>query len=690
MPPGPKLAQALAMVDVTRLSGHDTVVAMQAAHRQCCHERAVMLRAVLETGLREFGSADTVERCAEPGEFAAEETRAALTLSRRAADDTYEFAWDIFCRLAKLGEAMLAGELDEPRARAMASWTADLTAAQAVRVCRDLLPDACSVTVGALTDRIKRAAIAIDPEWAERRYRAGLDERKIVGSMNPDGTADVSGRNLPVDRAKAACDRVDDLARACKRAGDGRKIDHIRADIYVGLLDGAYAAMSDSEIIADMLRHASGPAESDADAPTETGAEASDNDDERRQSTHGDHADEPESGSGQGQDDGDDDPPSPPGPGAGGGAPRGPAPGTSPGGARGSLGDTGSSSARAGSSQNGGRPVRELRMEMRTAAGVDDHPAEIPGWGFITARQARAMLAAMTAGEWRFVICDADGRPIASGITLRRPWPRTRESGQHHAGARSRRRPIVELHIREIELPPDYGSHQAGHQSVLRHDQAVFDEGWKGVVRDIADRYRRGKVDLSDQHAPATEAELHRRFALAGLRRHVEVRDRYCTHPCCRRPASECDQDHATDHANGGVTTDSNLDTCCRHDHRLQHDGGWKVVDPATESAKWVSPLGREHPSRPPPVMFGLPHPDPRHGAEAEAPAAEGASCGGTRPCGCALAECSCMQPSMPVPRQADADAMTVHGVRPEGTAQGTGDAKPDAKASGAKDSAPF
>ncbi|HEX6197078.1 MAG TPA: hypothetical protein VFZ37_14285, partial [Jiangellaceae bacterium] len=61
-------------------------------------------------------------------------------------------------------------------------------------------------------------------------------------------------------------------------------------------------------------------------------------------------------------------------------------------------------------------------------------------------------------------------------------------------------------------------------------------------------------------------------------------------------------------------TIDQNLDPGCRHDHRLQHDGGWIVYrppgsDPLTGPIIWLSPLGHRYESRPPPVM--QPYPEP-------------------------------------------------------------------------------
>jgi hypothetical protein len=45
----------------------------------------------------------------------------------------------------------------------------------------------------------------------------------VVGQRNPDGSANLAGYNLPVDRVAAACGHIDALAKAAKRVGDSRR-----------------------------------------------------------------------------------------------------------------------------------------------------------------------------------------------------------------------------------------------------------------------------------------------------------------------------------------------------------------------------------------------------------------------------------------------------------------------------------
>jgi len=91
--------------------------------------------------------------------------------------------------------------------------------------------------------------------------------------------------------------------------------------------------------------------------------------------------------------------------------------------------------------------------------------------------------------------------------------------------------------------------------------------------------------------------------------RHVEVRDRTCTFPGCHQPARRCDADHRVKHP-GGATCECNLQSLCRHHHRLKHRGGFRVgttadpnLPPGTLS--WATPAGFRHFR--PPTRLGRP-----------------------------------------------------------------------------------
>ncbi|PZS40793.1 MAG: hypothetical protein DLM62_01010 [Pseudonocardiales bacterium] len=115
--PGPELARVLADLEPSRLSGFDCVEVLKAQYRQANHERARVMAAMVEVGRCGVGPAGDELRRTAPDEFSPDEIRAALMLTRRAADTQFWRAHDLMTRLPHVHAAMHSGELDEPRAR---------------------------------------------------------------------------------------------------------------------------------------------------------------------------------------------------------------------------------------------------------------------------------------------------------------------------------------------------------------------------------------------------------------------------------------------------------------------------------------------------------------------------------------------------------------------------------------------
>ncbi len=157
--PGPELAGVLAGIELSRLSGYDCVEVLKARYRQLNHERAQLMATMVEVGLCGIGPDDELPRVVVPDEFAADEIRAALMLTRRAADAQFWLAHDLLTRLPAVHAAMDAGVLDEPRARVLSEWTTGLDPAAARAVCMELLPRAPRLTTGQLIEQIKKLAI---------------------------------------------------------------------------------------------------------------------------------------------------------------------------------------------------------------------------------------------------------------------------------------------------------------------------------------------------------------------------------------------------------------------------------------------------------------------------------------------------------------------------------------------------
>jgi hypothetical protein len=59
-------------------------------------------------------------------------------------------------------------------------------------------------------------------------------------------------------------------------------------------------------------------------------------------------------------------------------------------------------------------------------------------------------------------------------------------------------------------------------------------------------------------------------------------------------PAVDSDLDHRDPWTDSHLTTEGNLEPLCRHDHRLKHEGGWKV-EPVGNTYQWTSPLGQKY-----------------------------------------------------------------------------------------------
>jgi hypothetical protein len=71
---------------------------------------------------------------------------------------------------------------------------------------------------------------------------------------------------------------------------------------------------------------------------------------------------------------------------------------------------------------HGDGAVVDIRVDLTTLTGLDDNPAEIPGWGPVIADVARQVVDEQDKAEWRITVTDPNtGRPVHVGATRRRP-----------------------------------------------------------------------------------------------------------------------------------------------------------------------------------------------------------------------------------------------------------------------------
>ncbi len=239
VPPGATLGHALVSVDRRELNGHDLVKLMQARLRQISMLQAELYADMTELAHCPPGTPNSPpQRQPEPEEFAADEVRAALTWTRRAADSQLSLAHILTERLPEVWDALRNGHIDLPRAKVIAYGTEHLDTQIAREIAARILPKAGGLTTGQLRARLRRLCIEAHPDDAAERYRRGVRERRVEGRSNPDGTANLLGLDLPADRVAAITERITLLARRLKTATEARSVDQLRADVFMDLLEG--------------------------------------------------------------------------------------------------------------------------------------------------------------------------------------------------------------------------------------------------------------------------------------------------------------------------------------------------------------------------------------------------------------------------------------------------------------------
>ncbi len=595
LPPGVELAAALSAIDLATVPNRLMVEVLRAHARQAAHHQGLLLAALAEVGrtvaLDALADGVDTARSEEPLASASGEIAAALTLTQRRADTELALAETVVRGLPRVFAALLAGEIDRAKAWVFADHlapdTCGLSRAQIDAVCARLVPLAPGWTTGQLAARLWRAVLAIDPDHARRRYDRAVRERGVVGYLAPDGTVTISGSGLGVPEAVAACERLERLARAVKRAGHPGLLGQIQADLYVGMLDGRWQHATEQEIIANLLGEAP-PAETPpVEAPAAPAASA------RSRTTRPASARptvtpvvtrptsaRPPAGRPTSTRTTSTRPTS-----------------TRPTSTRPTSTRSTSTRPTAAAGPASGPPadavraeaVRvgvEVRVGLSTLLGLDDRPGEVPGVGPVLAEVARDIVAAQHRGaRWRFAVTDDAGYLLLAGITRCRPG-----SGGSCVGG------IVELHV-PANLLTQLSTHAGGYRR------------YGAVIADIAAQYAH-----HDRVSAALDARPEDRFAHAGLARHIQVRDRYCCHPGCRRPASKSQLDHTVDHARGGATTQGNTGPgCTRHHLIFKHQLGWALTQPEPGHFEWTSPLGQVYRTRGEPIIPDLPEPLTSH-----------------------------------------------------------------------------
>lgn len=235
MQPGPMLAAFLCQFEGKELTGYDRVVALRANQRMASYFQAQVYEQIASIS----DLMDEMDPDPEgANEAAAAEVRAALRLTRRAADSELALAVELKHRVPKVWKALAAGEIDLRRVRVIVDGTSHLSLEAAQQVVDQIIDRAPRLTTGQLASLLRRLCVQADPDDAAMRYREAVGERRVISEASPDGTANVLGLSLPPERVAAVMERITDLASSLKRAGEPRTIDQLRADVFLDLLDG--------------------------------------------------------------------------------------------------------------------------------------------------------------------------------------------------------------------------------------------------------------------------------------------------------------------------------------------------------------------------------------------------------------------------------------------------------------------
>ena len=239
MPPGPELSALLASLDLARYNGFQLVEILTAQQRQVSYENARLLAVARElTYTPGCTPMEDPHRRQSPDKFTGTEIAFALSATEYSAQAMIVLALTAVDIVPALHQALLDGRIDLTKTRMIVNELAFVDEEHARLVVDKVLKHAHRATTSQLRLILRRALLRLDPDAVRKRHQASLQNRGLHHDVCGDGTASLTASWLPQDRAAAAYNHVDAIARATKSAGDTRTLHQLRADISVDLLAG--------------------------------------------------------------------------------------------------------------------------------------------------------------------------------------------------------------------------------------------------------------------------------------------------------------------------------------------------------------------------------------------------------------------------------------------------------------------
>lgn len=363
--PGSELAWLVEHVDTDTLGDGELVELVAAWQRLASWASAGAARAAAALAERPSMNPAWPAHAGEVAEpvVAGEELAMRLGCSRRAARTLVMQGRAFAGPLAWTGDALARGEIDPVKARVICEALADVPVPVALEVQDRVLAGASWRTPTQLGRDVARALIEVDPAAAADRHQDACRGRRVdAPRVLPHGMAGVWAV-LPATGAARLEATLTTLARSARTAGDPRTLDQLRADLLVDLTTGAVDGTPARELV-DLLREAEQPGHAGAGVAT------------RRPAAGDDASGACACGDGQV---------------AEAGPVRRPLP----------------------------RTEIRVAVSLSTLLGLDDAPADLSGYGPITAEAARALAL---GGVWRRIVTDPlSGAVLDVGRTRYRP-----------------------------------------------------------------------------------------------------------------------------------------------------------------------------------------------------------------------------------------------------------------------------
>ncbi len=356
-------------VDSETLPDYELVEQIAALERTASWAKARQLAAVEVLSRRDAMNPAWPVAVSQSG-IVGEEIAARLGTSRQAGRELVEASKLLAGELMATGDALEVGDLDWGKAKIVVAALKDVPW-QVAQVVEDVvLPTAGERTPTQLRADLQKALIAVDPADAEKRTARAVDTRRVCKpKVLPDGMAGIWSV-LPAFVATAIDTALSDAAHKAQRAGDTRTIDQLRADAYTAtLLGDDGCTCDDAGVAAGETRESVGNTESGADSGADSDSGTSEG-----------SAVDSDAGS------------------------------ALPGASR--------CAARTGSGI-GGVAGHDVTVSLATLLGLDEDPAQLAGYGAITAQTARRLAA---NGTWRRLVTDPQtGTVLDVGKTRYRP-----------------------------------------------------------------------------------------------------------------------------------------------------------------------------------------------------------------------------------------------------------------------------